>query len=568
MKKLIFILISLPFFHLLYSQNITHSFMQGNNINAVFSSDGIFNYDRITFLGGEAGFIWPASAQSRLTSVYISGFWIGAKVGAQRELRLAAAFFGSHFSPGNIPEIGQIPPSSVCNDPSWRGYLVNLNDPTLLNGGIRTKIAGGRTYTFIYDSWANWPVQKGAPYVEINGIPGYQPSWNGDRPGIGNNMNARPEEILFMVFMDYTNCSNNIHQSQLSLPGGTLPLGAEIHKLVFNFSCTELKDMYFIKYKIINKSSFVWDSIYVSNINDYDIGYAFDDGVGCDTLRNLAFAYNQSNNDLIYGINPPSIGTRILQSPLIYTGLNSDTAKLPYDTLIGYKMTQMSGFIKLINSSNQCFTDPDNAIFAYNFMRGKDGCGNNIINKVTGNPTTFMYSGNACNRIGWYDSSSGDIRSISNIGPFKMLSGDTQIVVLNYMITRDGGNNFFNVCALQSLSDSALKYYYNDFKTCIPLKIEPLSSDIPSHYSLYQNFPNPFNPVTKIKFDIASTGLNNVKLIVYDMLGNEITTLIDEKLQAGKYEIQWDASVYPSGVYFCKLITDKFTQVNKMVLLK
>jgi hypothetical protein len=56
-------------------------------------------------------------------------------------------------------------------------------------------MAGGRQYTFNYDSWASWPVEKGAPYVEVNGIPGYQPAWNGDRPGIGNGMTARPEEL-------------------------------------------------------------------------------------------------------------------------------------------------------------------------------------------------------------------------------------------------------------------------------------------------------------------------------------------------------------------------------------
>ncbi|MCQ6473526.1 hypothetical protein, partial [Vibrio parahaemolyticus] len=81
----------------------------------------------------------------------------------------------------------------------WRGYYVQLTDPSLISGGTRYKTAGGRQYTFNYDSWAAWPVQKGAPYVEVNGIPGYQPDWNGDRPGIGNGMTARPEELLFMV---------------------------------------------------------------------------------------------------------------------------------------------------------------------------------------------------------------------------------------------------------------------------------------------------------------------------------------------------------------------------------
>ena len=125
---------------------VQHIFMQGNNINSIFSTNGIYNYDKITFPSASAGFIWPATSPSRLTMVYASGIWIGAKVGTNSELRLSASFYSSHYSPGNIPVIGQVPSSSVCSDPSWRGYLVQLRDPTLFNGGTRYKTAGGRQY--------------------------------------------------------------------------------------------------------------------------------------------------------------------------------------------------------------------------------------------------------------------------------------------------------------------------------------------------------------------------------------------------------------------------------------
>jgi len=561
-----------------YAQSLAPAqsiFMQGNNINAVFRTDGYFDYDKVTFTGGNAGFIWPVAAPQRMTAVFTSGLWIGAKCGPQRELRLAASFYTSHYTPGNIPVIGQVPPSSVCDDPSWRGYYVQLTDPGLFNGGTRFKSAGGRQYTFNYDPWAAWPVQKGAPYVEVNGIPGYQPAWDGDRPGIGNGMTARPEEMLFMVYMDYTNCSDSIHSGELSLPGGTPPLGAEIHQLVFNFNCLPLRDMYFIKYRIINKSSLTWDSTWISNLNDYDLGDASDDSYGCDTSRNMNFLYNWDNADAVYGTNPPAIGSRFLQSPLRFTGSNLDTAKMPYDTLIGYKMTGMSGFNGFLGGGNECQGEPDQAIHAYNFMRGKDGCGNNIINWITNQPTSFRYSGNACTRSGWYDSLSGDKRCIANMGPITMQSGDTQIVVLSYMITRDGGNNFQNVCALQSLSDSALKYYYNDFRTCIPIGIVPISTEIPQKFELFQNYPNPFNPATKIRFSIPAsveTTRRVVSLRIYDILGKEIAVPINENLKPGIYEIEWSATGgaenIPSGVYFYSLFTNEFTQTKKMVVLK
>ncbi len=544
-------------------QNI---FMQGNNINAVFRTDGYFNYDKVTFSSGVAGFVWPATAPQRLSAVFTSGFWIGAKCGPQRELRLAASMFNSHYTPGNIPVIGQVPSSSVCTDPSWRGYFVQINDQSLINGGTRYKTAGGRQFTFNYDSWASWPVQKGAPYVEVNGIPGYQPAWDGDRPGIGNGMTARPEELLFMVYMDYTDCRDSIHMSELSLPGGTPPLGAEIHQLVFNFNCLPLRDMYFVKYTIINKSSLTWDSTYISNLNDPDLGNAGDDSFGCDSSKNLGFTYNNDNSDYDYGTNPPAIGVRFLQTPLIYTGSNNDTARLPYDTLIGYKMTGMSGFNGFLGGGNECSGDPDQAILAYNFMRGKDGCGNPIINWVTGQQTRYRYSGDACTKTGWYDSLPGDKRTIMNMGPVTINSGDTQIVLLNYMITRNGGTNNQNVCALRSVSDSALKYYFADFRTCLPIGIEPISTEIPQKFELFQNYPNPFNPMTRLKFQMPKSGFT--KLVVFDVTGKEISILVNENLKPGIYEIDWNAENIPSGVYFYSLITNEYTQTKKMVVLK
>ena len=572
MKKitLLIILISCS----LHSQSLApvqSIFMQGNNINSVFRTDGIMNYDKVTFTGVVAGFIWPATATQRLTAVYTSGIWIGAKVGPQHELRLAASTYDSHYSPGNIPVIGQVPPSSVCSDPSWRGYLVQLTDPALFNGGTRFKNAGGRQYTFNYDSWASWPVQKGAPYVEVNGIPGYQPAWNGDRPGIGNGMTTRPEELLFMVFMDYTNCTNNIHSSDLGLPGGSLPLGVEIQQLVFNFNCFPLRDMYFVKYRIINKSSLVWDSTYIGICSDSDLGNADDDKTGCDTIRNMGFVYNGDNNDGQYGTNPPAVGIRLLQSPLKFTGINTDTAKLPYDTLTGYKIFGMTAH-NTFKNNGPCYSDPNIDTSAYNLLKGMNGCGQQMINWVTGMPTKFRYSGNACQSTGWYDSNTADKKNFISSGPFIMNSGDTQIVVLSFMITRDGGNNLQNVCALQSLSDSALKYYYNDFRTCIPIGIAPISTEIPSRFELFQNYPNPFNPATRIKFDIPlSRGVSEgrgVLLKIYDVLGREVTVLVNDELKPGTYEIDWDASNHTSGVYFYSLITNEFTQTRKMVVLK
>jgi len=545
--------------------------MQGNNINTVFSTDGVFNFDKVTFTSGSAGLLWPVSSPTRIAVNYASGLMIAAKVGTQRELRAAGSHYDSHFSPGNIPVIGQVPPNSVCNDSSWRGYLVQLTDPTLFGGGTRVKFAGGRQYTFNYDSWANWPVDKGAPYVEVNGIPGYQPSWNGDRPGIGNGMTARPIELSFMVYMDYTNCTNNYHETGFALPGGTLPLGLEIQQLVFMFDCYPLQDMYFMKLRLINKSSVVWDSTYFAVLNDQDVGNSFDDAGGVDTAKHMVHSHNADNDDQDYGPNPPAIGCRLLQSPLRFTGNLLDTAKLPYDTITGFKLNGLtSNFLISNGGPDSCLSDPRNAIGAFNLMKGKTTCGNTKINHVTNQPTLFSYNGNACNRTGWYDSaiSGRDIREWASSGPFTMNSGDTQIAVIAYIIDRSG-NNIQNICIIQSLSDSALYHYYNDFRLCIPIGIQPISTEIPQTFELFQNYPNPFNPTTKIRFQIPlRNGRDRILLKIYDALGREIETLVNEQLNPGTYEIDWNASKFSSGVYFYSLTGGTFTQTRKMVVLK
>lgn len=89
---------------------------------------------------------------------------------------------------------------------------------------------------------------------------------------------------------------------------------------------------------------------------------------------------------------------------------------------------------------------------------------------------------------------------------------------------------------------------------------------IPEKYSLSQNYPNPFNPSTTIKFDISSN--EQVKLTVYNSLGKEIATLVNERMNAGSYERSFNASQLSSGIYFYKLEAGNFSEIKKMTLLK
>jgi hypothetical protein len=93
----------------------------------------------------------------------------------------------------------------------------------------------------------------------------------------------------------------------------------------------------------------------------------------------------------------------------------------------------------------------------------------------------------------------------------------------------------------------------------------------PEKFHLSQNYPNPFNPITKIVLNISRPiGAKGTptQLIIYDLLGRQITVLLNEYLKPGIYEVEWDGSNYASGVYFYKLITADFSETRKMVLVK
>jgi hypothetical protein len=91
-------------------------------------------------------------------------------------------------------------------------------------------------------------------------------------------------------------------------------------------------------------------------------------------------------------------------------------------------------------------------------------------------------------------------------------------------------------------------------------------NDIPDQYSLSQNYPNPFNPSTAISYQLPKSGV--VKLTVFDVLGREVKTLVNEYKPAGTYEVTFDGSSISSGLYFYRIITGDYTDVKKMMLVK
>lgn len=128
------------------------------------------------------------------------------------------------------------------------------------------------------------------------------------------------------------------------------------------------------------------------------------------------------------------------------------------------------------------------------------------------------------------------------------------------------------LCTQKNLPE--MGYELKEFEIYGENNISSVSEKLPYNYYLYQNYPNPFNPITTINYSISSIGWDNeipVKIIVFDILGREIETLVNEKQNPGNYSIELNInskSFYSSGIYFYRLQTSNFIDVKKMVVLK
>jgi len=115
-----------------------------------------------------------------------------------------------------------------------------------------------------------------------------------------------------------------------------------------------------------------------------------------------------------------------------------------------------------------------------------------------------------------------------------------------------------------AISGNKIFWFENNIQTST--SFETGNHVLPEKVKLCDNYPNPFNPSTEIKFSIPKT--SNVQLIVYDLLGRKVTTLVDDRFQAGNHSVKFNAGNLSSGVYIYRLEANEFIQTRKMMLVK
>jgi hypothetical protein len=212
--------------------------------------------------------------------------------------------------------------------------------------------------------------------------------------------------------------------------------------------------------------------------------------------------------------------------------------------------------------------------------------GHNKIADSTGtsfSPTPWLQSGSFQNRI---YAANGDVQLNNpfNIYPLPPVPANN----ISYWMPNGGspaltGSSFTNpnlagfdvttfVGAFGSVNWTAGWANFNPQQyTPVPISVQQISNEVPDRFVLSQNYPNPFNPATTFKFSIPQGGFVSIK--VYDMLGREVAKVVNNSLQAGAYEVNFNASNLTSGVYFYKISVNSntgvnWTQTKKMVLVK
>ncbi|RLD13188.1 hypothetical protein DRI50_07665 [candidate division KSB1 bacterium] len=337
------------------------------------------------------------------------------------------------------------------------------------------------------EDWRDWPVDLGAPYVDVNGNGMYDPvldslgcpdATQGDYPGIRD-----ADQVIWLV-------ANDLNETATFNLSGSLPIGLEARITYWTYKgpYNPLINVIFKRVELINKSGFVLDSMYVSFFSDPDIGDYNNDLVGCDSVRSTAFAYNGTDTDKEfqeYGLKPAAIEYDLLQGPMIKTGNAQDTAIFDFKYQIGYKNLKMTSFSpeEIVTLGNPPMGDLKTTFSAYNMMRGFRPLIDfkHPIMRVfysgprAGQPTKFPLSGNPLTdpyaQLGDIDGQGGNLppgerRMFLNSGPFTMQPGERQEVVVAII----GGLGKDRLNSLQQVweTDMVVKRLYKHLLADLP----------------------------------------------------------------------------------------------------
>jgi len=387
-----------------------------NQIRSSVMNNGTFTRHPVT---GNADMEWPKGSGKLIC--YNAGIWIAGKVNDQT--RTACADYNVEYQPGLIL------PDGSPDDPEKEEYRVYKVHKDYPDGDETLEI----------DPWSDWPVDQGAPSNPDGSI-----KWTGD-------------EMLYAVMNDL---DQNLHNGCYN----TLPIGIELHLLVFGFDrAGALGNTIFSKYTVINKGQNDLLEAYIGAWADVDNGDANDDLIGYDLDLGMSYCYGGKPVDGTYGTRPPALGWDFFQGPIIDSP--GDTVRLPDGRVFPDKAKlDASSFVKYYNG-HAVYSDPpysaQGAEEVWNYLSGNQKDGDPFIDPHTGEPSPFCNTGDPVTGTGWLSTDENppaDIRMLTGSGPFTLAAGDTQEIVLGCIIGQ-GSDRFGSVEVLRFYDRSAQLAY-------------------------------------------------------------------------------------------------------------
>jgi hypothetical protein len=323
-----------------------------------------------------------------------------------------------------------------------------------------------------------------------------------------------------------------------------------------------LKDVVFFEWQVINKGTETIDSAYFGLWTDIDINDYFNNYSAVDSTIQLGYCWTPTDSG---NFIPMSVGYVWKYGPAVDSP--GDTAIYKGSIKKDYKNLDLTSFHGI---SDDAAVDPltcpaRSTLGAWNIARGYDANENIIIDPTNGFPTKFPFNGDPVTNTGYICPSSGGGGAgfVMFSGPLSLASQDTQWVMAALIVST--GSDYRNAIEnLRLKAETIQVLHYNELVT--KYSVEPVLVTPPLKFSLSQNFPNPFNSGTKIAFELPYK--SHVTISIYDILGNTVSTIVNEEFLAGQNEVTFLGNKIASGIYFYKLQAGKYSETKKMILLK
>jgi len=530
LNKIKLVLCFLLFLTVSYAQNIAYDYLDFNQIKARVNSNGALFHDET--LNYYASFEVPKGMDTH--TIFVANLWV-AGIDENGELRAVGP---QYF---NSPENYYGP---VANNYETEEYQLKYNNVWKVDvEQIEEHIINFSKSDYVMpESFKNWPaegnVENGeaaelAPYYDDNHNGKYDPE-NGDFPAIKGD---------YAVYYIY-----NEAQEHYETEGDIM--GLEFHGMLYGFNSTVgnvLTETVFLSYQIINRSEHNYTDVYAGLWTDFELGFGWDDVFGSDSINQMMYVYNATNEDAIgapedeysnlpYGSPCPVQGVVLLNSE-VYASIE----------------------VKSFSNATAIFNYTDSNV--YNFLRGLNP--SNFSLQYNGEITTFYQSGYPELGTGWiYDieqsyGAGKQVKGLISAGPYTLNKNEKICLDFALPYARDyQGTNLTALSLLRQKASLLLEFYEENNLGCDSYQTDAF--DRLTDENEVSVYPNPSDGYVSV--DLSELKGNNAKVFIYSSDGK----LIEEKTSTKKNEL---FNIAKPGVYLFKVETSERSVFRRVIVM-